>query len=288
MYWEQTTINCRGTLLDLSEPVVMAILNLTPDSFFDGGRFTSDSKIEKHLEKLISDGASIIDVGGMSSRPGAKVINSDEESERILPVIRRIRRSFPEIIISVDTIHGKVARKMLDEGAHMINDISAWSFDPTLLDVVVEYQVPYVLMHMQGLPDDMQLNPHYEDVIVEVLDFIIAKLGQLSARGVHDVIVDPGLGFGKTTNHNFELLQNLHVFRMLERPMMVGLSRKGMIQNVINQPATKALNGTTALHMVALQQGARILRAHDVKEAKECIQLWEVLEKHDRTNTLEK
>ncbi|MBK8501759.1 MAG: dihydropteroate synthase [Saprospiraceae bacterium] len=284
MFWQQTTLNCRGTLLDLINPIVMGIINATPDSFYTGSRsqFVEESTIK--VAQMIEDGAAIIDIGGMSTRPGALAISPKEEILRLKPVIEAIRKTFPNQVISVDTIWGEVARWALDEGVHMINDISGWTIDPSLLDVVSSYRVPYVLMHMKGTPTTMQREANYDDIVLEVLDFLIAKLGVLVERDVMDVIIDPGFGFAKNAEHNFELLQNLHVLKILDRPIMAGLSRKSTIQKTLGVDAEHALNGTTALHMVALQQGAQILRVHDVKEAMECIKLHSQLKLFDRSN----
>lgn len=270
-----TTINCKGRLLDLSEPLVMGILNVTPDSFFDGGRYTGRDEALRRVEQMLREGAAIIDLGGMSSRPGARIISEEEELERVLPVVEAVAARFPEAILSVDTIRARVAREAVEAGAHIVNDISAGRFDEDLFATVAKLQVPYVLMHMRGTPRDMQQNPEYEDVVREVLDFLIEKLGALRAAGVKDVIVDPGFGFGKTVQHNYQLLKNLHAFRITGCPVLAGISRKSMICKVLGVSPAEALNGTTALHMVALQQGASILRAHDVAEARQVIRLWQ-------------
>ncbi len=272
-----TTLNCKGRLLDLGEPVVMGILNVTPDSFFDGGKYRQEAAALRRVEQMLREGAAIVDLGGMSSRPGAHIISEEEELRRVLPVVAAVARRFPEAILSVDTIRARVAREAVEAGAHMINDISAGRFDEALFATVAELGVPYVLMHMQGTPADMQRHPVYEDVLREVLDFLIDKLGVLRAAGVRDVIVDPGFGFGKTVQHNYQLLKNLHVLKILGCPVLAGLSRKRMICKVLGVRPEHALNGTTALHMVALQQGASILRVHDVAQAREVIALWRQL-----------
>ena len=277
MFWNQTTINCRGNLLDLTDPIIMAILNLTPDSFFDGGKYKNQDAVKYRVETMIQEGATILDLGGMSTRPGAKIITVEEEIDRILPTIRWVKSQFPQLIISVDTVHAAVAEVVLEAGIHIINDVSAWQIDPRMIEVVTANQVPYVLMHMKGLPSNMQNDPVYDDVVKEVLDFLIQKLGVLVEKGVLDILIDPGLGFGKRIEDNYNLIQNLHIFQILERPILVGLSRKSFITKPLNLPKDQALNGTTALHMVALQEGARILRVHDVREAKQCIDLWKFL-----------
>ncbi len=277
MLTPQKTLNCNGRLLYLEEPVVMGILNVTPDSFFDGGRYQEERAICQRAEQILSEGGQIIDVGGMSSRPGATIISQEEELARVLPVVRLLRQYFPEAILSVDTIRAEVARQCVAEGAGMINDISAGRMDEAMYATVAELQVPYVLMHMQGTPGNMQRNPVYEDVVRDILDFFIAEVGKLRALGVHDIILDPGFGFGKTLQHNYRLLQNLHVFQLIEAPILTGISRKSMIYRPLQGTPETALNGTTALHMVALQQGSRLLRVHDVRPAVETIQLWKLL-----------
>lgn len=272
------TINCRGRLLSIERPLVMGILNTTPDSFYDGGRHTEITAALHRCEAMLKEGAAVIDVGGMSSRPGAAVVGESEELRRVLPVVEAVTREFPEAIISIDTVRSVVARACVEAGASIVNDISAGRLDESMYETVASLGVPYVLMHMQGTPATMQQNPVYEDVVKEVLDFLIAETGKLLALGVKDIIVDPGFGFGKTVEHNYQLLKNLSVFQILERPILVGISRKSMICRLLNVDPEHALNGTTALHMVALQLGAKILRAHDVREAVEVIKLWQQIE----------
>ncbi len=279
----QSTLNCHGQLLDLSKPVVMGILNVTPDSFFDGGRHATGNDALQQVEKMLRHGAAMIDVGGASSRPGAEEVSLEEELSRVLPVIHSIATAFPETILSVDTWRSKVAREAVAAGASIVNDISAGRFDTDLYSSVAEMGVPYVLMHMQGVPKDMQQRPHYEDVVTEVLDFFLVEIGRLRRLGVRDIVLDPGFGFGKTVEHNYRLLNNLDTFSAVTGlPVLAGISRKSMICKVLKVNPEHALNGTTALHMVALQQGARILRAHDVREAMEVIRLWETLEANNR------
>lgn len=278
MLYPHLTLNCRGRLLPLHEPVVMGILNVTPDSFFDGGRYSSEQDALRQAERMLEEGAAIIDIGGMSSRPGAALIPVEEELSRVLPPIEAVAKAFPEAIISIDTIRAKVAREAVGAGASIVNDISAAAFDEALYETVAELKVPYILMHMQGSPKTMQQNPEYEDVVREVLDFFIAEIGKLRALGVKDIIVDPGFGFGKTVAHNYQLLKRMHVFGITELPILAGLSRKSMINKVLKTKPAHALNGTTALNMVALQQGAKILRVHDVRPAVETIKLWQQLE----------
>lgn len=273
------SLNCRGRLLDLSRPVVMGILNATPDSFFDGGRLTDRDAALRQAGKMLRDGADLLDVGGASSRPGAAEVPEDEEKRRVLPVIEAILSEFPEAIVSVDTWRAGVVREAAAAGARIVNDISAGRFDEKMYGAVAESGLPYILMHLQGTPKTMQQNPVYGDVVTEVLDFFIAEIARLRALGVADIVLDPGFGFGKTVEHNYRLLNNLHVFsNATDLPVLAGLSRKSMICKVLKVNPEQALNGTTALHMIALQQGARILRAHDVREAVEVIRLWEMLE----------
>ena len=266
-------LNANGKILDLSIPQVMGIVNVTPDSFHRGSRIESEDEGLQLIEKMISDGATMIDLGGQSSRPRAERISADEELERMLPMIKLARKEFPDTILSVDTFYAKVAEVLIDEGIDMINDISAGSIDPKLLEVVGQNSVCYVLMHMLGTPLVMQENPTYDNVVLDILNFLKNKLQECAQNGIHDVIIDPGFGFGKTVEQNYEILRKFGVFKVLDKPLMAGLSRKSMIYKVLESDSAQALNGTTALHMVALQQGAKILRVHDVKEAKESINL---------------
>jgi dihydropteroate synthase len=256
----------------------MGVLNATPDSFFDGGRFQAQADILAQVEKMLKEGADIIDIGGMSSRPGARIISEEEELRRVLPAVVDTVEHFPEAILSVDTVRSRVAREAIAAGAHLINDISAGSIDGQMYEAAADLDVPYILMHMRGAPENMQKSPQYEDVVREILDFFIAEVGKLRALKVKDIIIDPGFGFGKTLAHNYQLLAKLHVFNILELPVLTGISRKGMIYKLLETTPEAALNGTSALHMIALQQGSRLLRVHDVREAKEVIRLWEQLE----------
>lgn len=274
----QSTLNCAGRLLDLSRPVIMGIINVTEDSFYAGSRFTALDAIMQQAEKMLHEGAQILDIGGMSSRPGATIISAEEEVQRIAPVIETLVQRFPEAILSLDTIYGHSARVGAELGVGIINDISAGRLDASMYPTVAELGLPYVLMHMQGQPGNMQKNPSYDDVVTEVLDFFIAEVGKLRALGVKDIVLDPGFGFGKNLSHNYTLLKYLQVFQILDTPILAGLSRKSMIYRLLEIEPEAALNGTTALHMVALQQGAKILRVHDVKPAAEVIHLWEMLE----------
>lgn len=275
--YQQTTINCGGRLLDLSTPKIMGILNTTPDSFFDGGKYRTIPEIVDQAGKMLEAGADIIDIGGMSSRPGAQLIPVSEELDRVLPAVEAILTHFPNTIISIDTVRSEVVRQTIATGAHLINDISAGTIDDKLFETVAELNCPYILMHMLGTPADMQQQPDYPDVVVSVMDYLIEKMGRLRALGVKDILIDPGFGFGKTLEHNYTLLKNLSAFNILEVPILVGLSRKSMIHRLLEVTPQTALNGTTALHMVALQNGAKILRVHDVKEAREVVKIFEMV-----------
>ena len=279
MLYQQQTLNCKGRLLSLEQPTIMGILNITPDSFFDGGKYNKESSILAQTEKMLQEGASIIDVGGMSSRPGAKIISVEEELQRVIPVINSVHHNFPEAIISIDTVQSQVAIESITAGAHIVNDISAGRIDSQMYSAVAKLGVPYILMHMQGKPNNMQEAPKYDDVVEEVLDFLIKEVGRLRTLGVKDIIIDPGFGFGKTVVHNYELLKKLSVLKIIGLPILAGVSRKSMICKVLKINPAKALNGTTALNMIALLQGASILRVHDVREAKETIGLWQQIER---------
>ena len=274
----QLTINCAGQLLSLESPVVMGIINVTPDSFYQGSRTLSVDSALAQAEKMLREGARIIDVGGMSTRPGADLVTEEQETSRVIPVIEAINKRFPEVHISIDTVHGSVARRSAAVGAGMINDISAGRMDPEMYATVAELDLPYVLMHMKGTPKDMQQNPAYENVSLEVLDFLIAEVGKLRELGVKDIVLDPGFGFGKKVEDNYGLLKNLDVLNIPGLPLMVGVSRKSMIYKPLNINPEEALAGTSALHLFALMRGAKILRCHDVKEAMQTIKLWKMLQ----------
>ena len=271
------TFNCNGKLLIIQQPVVMGIVNITSDSFYVGSRHDSISNILSTVEQMVSEGATIIDIGGQSTRPNSKQISADEELLKVVPVINEVVKRFPEIFISIDTYWAKVAEAAVQSGAHIVNDISAGSIDSNLIDTVAKLNVPYVLMHMQGTPQNMQINPSYTNVCAEVLDFLIFKKQEFENRGIKDIIIDPGFGFGKTIQHNFQLLKNLDIFNMLNSAILLGISRKSTIYKTLNISAEQALNGSTVLHTIGLQNGAHIIRTHDVKEAMECIKLLEEL-----------
>ncbi|WP_028888648.1 dihydropteroate synthase [Tenacibaculum ovolyticum] len=267
------TINCKGSLIDLSTPKVMGILNITPDSFFDGGKYKNEEEILVQSKKMLDEGATFIDVGAYSSRPGAKHISEEDELNRILPVVELLVRNFPEVIISVDTFRSSVAEESIKAGAALINDISGGKMDEEMFSVIAKLQVPYIMMHMQGKPQDMQLNPIYKDVVTEVISFFAEQLFKLRQLKVNDVVVDVGFGFGKTIAHNYELLQKLSLFKNLEVPILTGVSRKSMLYKLLDILPKEALNATTVANTIALLNGTSILRVHDVKEAVEAIKI---------------
>ena len=273
------TLNCKGRLLVIDKPLVMGIINVTPDSFFGGSRFNSVDEIVTETEKMLNDGADIIDIGGQSTRPGSELIPADEEIKRVVPSINAIANKFPRAFISIDTFYSKVAVAAVDAGATIINDISAGSMDTKMIETVAALKVPYVLMHMKGTPQTMQQNATYENATREVLDFFIAKTDELKNAGIVDIIIDPGFGFAKTIGQNFELLKNLSVFKMLDKAIMLGISRKSTIYKTLGVSADEALNGTSVLNTIGLMNGASILRVHDVKEATEAIKLFSAIYK---------
>ena len=268
-------INIKGNLLDLNKPKIMGILNVTPDSFFDGGLYNTEKKVDIQVMKMIEDGMDILDVGGYSSRPGAKEISIDEEIDRVIPVVKFIKKEYPELILSVDTFRSEVARNCLDLGIDIINDISAGCIDKNILDVVAEYNCPYIMMHMKGTPQSMQINPEYENLIKELLIYFAKRIYLAREKGIIDIIVDPGFGFGKTLDHNYTIMKKIENFKLLDLPILVGISRKSFITKQLDINKKDSLNGTTALNMYFLEKDINILRVHDVKEAKECIMLHE-------------
>jgi len=274
LFSRKLTINCGGELLDLSEPKIMGILNIAPDSFYDGGNYSSKEKFLEQVNTMINDGCDIVDIGAYSSRPGAEDITADKELKRLSPVLEIVRTKFPNIIISVDTFRSEVAKKVVaDFSVNIINDISAGEIDANMFETMAELNVPYILMHMQGNPQNMQSNPQYNNVIGELIDYFSEKVEKLKLLGVNDLIIDPGFGFGKTIDHNYQILKYLNDFKILELPILVGLSRKSMINKLLEVSPEEALNGTTVLNTLALINGANILRVHDVKAAKETIKL---------------
>ena len=267
------TLECNSKLLDLSTPAIMGILNLTDDSFYDGGQHNSIKKALLQTEKMLDDGAKIIDIGAYSSRPKAKHISLDDEWQRLEKTLQIINKEFPKAILSVDTFRSEIARRSVDNGADIINDISAGNLDLEMFDIVTDLNVPYIMMHMQGTPQTMQDNPHYDCIEKEVANYFLNKVKTLQQKGLSKIIIDPGFGFGKTLEHNYQLLNNLEELHTLELPLLVGISRKSMVYKVLETDAKNSLNGTTAIHTLCLSKGASILRVHDVKEAVECVKL---------------
>ena len=267
------TINCNGKLIDLTMPKVMGILNITPNSFYDGGSFSDEKSILKQVEKMLVEGAAFIDIGAYSSKPKADFVSEEEELQRLIPVIILVLKHFPESLISVDTFRANVAKTAVENGACIINDISAGNLDNKMMETVAKLHVPYIMMHMKGTPQTMQSFAQYENIIKEMLFYFSEKVAQARSFGIHDLIIDPGFGFAKTLEQNYEVLNDLELFQMLELPLLVGVSRKSMIYKSLETSAEFALNGTTVLNTIALQKGTKILRVHDVKEAMECIQL---------------
>lgn len=277
------SINCRGRLLSMNEPVVMGIINATPDSFYEGQLNAGIDGIVFLAGKMLADGAAILDVGGLSTRPGSKPVSVQEEMDRVVPAIKAIAEKYPHAIISVDTYNSVVAEKAVEAGATIVNDISAGNLDKEMLATVARLQVPYICMHMKGTPETMQKDAVYDDLVKEVLDFFIAKIDACNRLGIKDIIIDPGFGFfAKTIEHNFQLLKELQVFSILNKPLLAGLSRKSSIYKTLGISPAEALNGTTVLNTIALQHGASILRVHDVKEAKEAILLYTAYKKAAR------
>jgi len=267
------TINCGGKLLTIDKPLVMGILNITPDSFYDGGFYVSEIDQIKQTEKMLEEGADIIDIGAVSTRPGAKEVSKEEELKKIVSVIELLLKNFPKIIISVDTYRADIAKNAIESGAKIINDISGGMFDSKIFETVADLNVPYIMMHIKGTPENMQLNPNYSDIVKEIIFFFSQQIDKLKKIGVNDVIIDPGFGFGKTLENNYELLKKLDNFKIFELPLLVGFSRKSMINKVLNTKPYEALTGTTVLNTIALMNGANILRVHDVKPAVETIKI---------------
>jgi dihydropteroate synthase len=268
------TLNCKGRLLLIEKPLVMGIINATPDSFYAGSRFGGTDTVLSQAGQMLKDGAAILDIGGQSTRPGSERLSAEDELKRVIGPIRAIHHQFPEAFISIDTYYSVVAQEAINAGASIVNDISAGTMDERMIETVAVLKVPYVLMHMLGKPQTMQQDPQYDDVTKEVLDFFIQKKSLLHKAGITDVIIDPGFGFGKTIAHNFELLRNLAVFGMLDCPLLLGISRKSTIYKILGITPEEALNGTTVLNTIGLINGASILRVHDVKEAVEAVKLF--------------
>jgi len=268
------TVNCKGRLLKIDKPIVMGILNITPDSFYKNSRIQQSDTLLERVSAMLADGASILDIGGQSTRPGSDFLKEDEEMARVIPAIMQVHQHFPDAIISVDTFWSAVAAEAVNAGASIINDISAGSIDPGMKKTVARLNVPYILMHMKGNPQNMQQYPHYENLLTEILDFFIYQTGKFRDAGVNDIIIDPGFGFGKTVEQNYLLLKNMDMLKILDCSLMAGISRKSMVTRTLETSAVNALNGTTVLNTLALIHGAKILRVHDVKEAIESIKIY--------------
>ena len=271
------TINCKGQLIDLASPKVMGILNVTPNSFFDGGKYKTESVILSQVGKMLTDGATFIDVGAYSSKPSAEFVSEKEELNRIVPVVNLILEKFPDCLISIDTFRSEVAKVCLENGAAIINDISAGNLDDKMLETIAKYNVPYIMMHMRGTPQTMQTMTNYDNIVKEMLFYFSERVAKARSYGINDLIIDPGFGFAKTLEQNYEVLQKLELFEMLELRLLAGFSRKSMIYKTLHSTAEEALNGTSVLNTIALTKGAKILRVHDVKEAMECVTLFNKL-----------
>lgn len=271
------TINCKGQLIDLSHPRVMGILNVTPDSFYDGGSYKDETQILKQVETMLNYGATFIDIGGYSSRPGADFVSESEELNRVLPVVELILKHFSKTLISIDTFRSEVAKQTVKAGAAIINDISAGKLDENMIAMVGKLGVPYIIMHMRGNPKTMQQQTDYQDLLKEMITYFGEQITKAHEAKINDIIIDPGFGFAKTLEQNYHLLNHLRLLKITDKPILAGLSRKSMIYKTLNTTAKETLNGTTALHMIALENGASILRVHDVKEAMECITLFNQL-----------
>lgn len=267
------TINCKGNLLDLSTPKVMGIINITPDSFYDGGKYKDETEIISQVEIMLANGASFIDIGAYSSRPGAEYVDESEELARIIPIVKLLLKTFPNVLISIDTFRSRVADECLALGAAIINDISAGNLDPKMMEIVGKHRAPYIMMHMKGTPSTMQAMTNYENLLGEILYYFSEKVALARAAGINDIIIDPGFGFAKTLEQNYEILKKFNLLHAMDLPILTGISRKSMIYRLLETNPKNALNGSTALHMYALAKGSQILRVHDVKEAMECIQL---------------
>ncbi|WP_378177649.1 dihydropteroate synthase [Aquimarina sp. SS2-1] len=267
------TINCKGLLMDLSTPKVMGILNLTPDSFYDGGKYKNETQILRQVEKMLTEGATFIDLGAYSSRPGASHISIEEEEKRILPIVTLILSKYPDAILSIDTFRSEIAKQCIDAGAAIINDISAGNIDKVMMQTIGKLKVPYIMMHMKGTPQTMKSLNQYEDLLKDIQFYFSQKVAKARGEGINDIIIDPGFGFAKNIDQNFELLRNLDLLKFQGLPILAGISRKSMIYKTLDITPSESLNGTTSLNTIALLKGASILRVHDVKEAIECIKL---------------
>jgi dihydropteroate synthase len=278
VYTKKKTINLGGRLICIDKPMVMGIVNVTPDSFYDGGKYNREKALIERVTKIVEEGADFVDIGGYSTRPGAPQISEEEELQRLLPAVRMVKKYFPDIAVSIDTFRSAIVESVFNEtGAFMVNDISGGNFDPKMFETVAGLGVPYILMHIQGTPATMQQNPTYDDVVQDIIICFSERVKKLRLLGVNDIILDPGFGFGKTMEHNYELLNRLDAFKIFQLPIMTGISRKSMIWKLLDITPDESLNGTTVLNTLALAGGANILRVHDVKEAVEAIFLVEKL-----------
>ena len=267
------TINCKGQIIDLSTPKIMGILNITPNSFYDGGKYSLENNAIAQVEKMLKEGATFIDIGAYSSKPNAEFVSEEEELNRIIPVVKTLIKEFPDSLLSIDTFRSTVAQECINNGAALINDISAGSLDEKMMEVIASNNVPYIMMHLRGTPQTMQDQTNYEHLINEILTYFSDKVNKARSLGINDLIIDPGFGFAKTTDQNYEILSNLELFKMLELPILAGVSRKSMIYKTLDTSPEEALNGTTVLNTIAITKGATIIRVHDVKEAMECVKL---------------
>ncbi len=273
------TINCKGQIIDLSSPKIMGILNITPNSFYDGGKYSLENNAIAQVEIMLNEGATFIDIGAYSSKPNAEFVSEEEELSRIIPVVKALIKEFPKAILSIDTFRSSVAQECLNNGAALINDISAGSLDEKMMEVIASNKVPYIMMHLRGTPQTMQNQTNYEHLINEILTYFSDKINKARSLGINDLIIDPGFGFAKTTDQNYEILSNLELLKVLELPILAGISRKSMIYKTLDINAEEALNGTTVLNTIAITKGASIIRVHDVKQAMECVKLCEKLGK---------
>lgn len=267
------TINCKGQIIDLSTPKIMGILNITPNSFYDGGKYSFENNAVMQVEKMLKEGATFIDVGAYSSKPNAEFVSEEEELNRIIPVVKTLIKEFPEALLSIDTFRSTVAQECINNGAALINDISAGSLDEKMIGVIASNNVPYIMMHLRGTPQTMQSQTDYEHLITEMITYFSDKINKARSLGINDLIIDPGFGFAKTLDQNYEILSNLELFKVLDLPILAGISRKSMIYKTLENTADDALNGTTVLNTIAITKGAHIIRVHDVKEAMECVKL---------------
>jgi dihydropteroate synthase len=270
------TINCKGQLIDFATPKIMGILNVTPNSFYDGGKFTLSENGLSQVGKMLNEGATFIDIGAYSSKPNSEFVSEEEERNRILPVVQGILNQFPDALLSIDTFRSGIAAVCIENGAAIINDISAGNLDEKMMEVVAKYNVPYIMMHLRGTPQTMQLQTNYENIIKEMLFYFSEKVNKARSLGINDLIIDPGFGFAKTLEQNYEVLQNFERFKILDLPLLAGISRKSMVYKPLGLTANEALNGTTVLNTIAVSKGANILRVHDVKEAVECVKLFKM------------